>query len=181
MNKIYLYSSLSLCLFLGACNNVPQEQPREPLKPAPAKNPVTHEPNVSSGVKITPYQQAAISRKNLLSVTNPKNTNNNPQVFQQLMQSTTAAYNAKRWSEAERFALQAQRISPQAAETYLYLSLIAQQKAQYSNSQSLARRGLSYAYSNSMQKQLWLVILQTAQIQNDQATVKQAQLALKSL
>lgn len=36
------------------------------------------------------------------------------------------------------------------------------------NAEALAQRGLSYAQSNAMKKQLWLVILKAAQQQNDQ-------------
>ena len=52
--------------------------------------------------------------------------------------------------EAERYALQAQRLAPQAAETYLFLALTANHKQQYSNAESLARRGLSFAQSQAM-------------------------------
>lgn len=174
--------SLKLCSFtlmlgLVACNNVPvQAPPTQPVKPKPAAL-----PQPSSGVKITPYQQAVIGRKNLLSMQNGTANEQDSAVFGQLMQSTVAAYNARRWADAERFALQAQRISPRAAETYLYLGLVAKQEGQLRNSSNLARQGLSYAQSDALHKQLWLLILQNAQQQKDQAIVKQAQLALRSL
>ena len=163
-------------LSITACNTVPVTTPDK--KPEVAKPQKTEQP--TSGVKITPYQQAVIGRKNLLNVQNTA-AEKDPAVLSQLMQSTVAAYNAKRWADAERFALQAQRIAPRAAETYLYLGLVAKQKGQLSNSSNLARQGLSYAQTDVLHKQLWLLILQNAQQQKDQAIVKQAQLALRSL
>lgn len=171
---------LSLALALVACESrtVLQPKPVTSQTTKPVTKPVPYSP--SEGVRITPYQQAEIGRKNLLDVQNTA-AQKNPAVFKQLMQNTINAYNAKRWSEAEQYALQAQRISPRAAETYLYLGLLAKQKGQFSNSSNLARQGLSYAQSDALHKQLWLLILQNAQQQNDVAVIKQAQMALRSL
>ncbi|ENK7511823.1 tetratricopeptide repeat protein, partial [Acinetobacter baumannii] len=100
--------------------------------------------------------------------------------FKTLMQKTEQAYKNQQWSEAERYALQAQRLAPQAAETYLFLALTANHKQQYSNAESLARRGLSFAQSQAMKKQLWLVILKAGQQRNNPKTVQEAQQALKA-
>ena len=69
--------------------------------------------------------------------------------FKTLMQNRAGLQN-QQWSEAERYALQAQRLAPQAAETYLFLALTANHKQQYSNAESLTRRGLSFAQSQAM-------------------------------
>ena len=97
------------------------------------------------------------------------------------MQKTQQAYTQGKWNEAEAAALQAQRLAPQSAETFLYLALVAQKKNKPANAEALAQRGLSYAQSNAMKKQLWLVILKAAQQQKDQKMIQQAQKALKSL
>ena len=101
--------------------------------------------------------------------------------FRTLMQKTQVAYKQQQLAEAERYALQAQRIAPQATETYLYLALIADQRKQYANAEALARRGLSYAQSDAMKRQLWLVIQKAAQQQNNAKSLTQAQQALKDL
>ena len=46
--------------------------------------------------------------------------------------------------------------------------------------ESLARRGLSFAQSQAMKKQLWLVILKAGQQRNNSKTVQEAQQALKA-
>lgn len=74
-------------------------------------------------------------------------------LFKTLMQNRAGLQN-QQWSEAERYALQAQRLAPQAAETYLFLALTANHKQQYSNAESLARRGLSFAQSQAMKTAL---------------------------
>ena len=75
------------------------------------------------------------------------------------MQKTQTAYRQGQWSQAQSYAMQAQRLAPQ----------------------SLARRGLSYAQSNAMKKQLWSIILKAGQMQKNQKTIQQAQTAIKSL
>ena len=47
--------------------------------------------------------------------------------------------------------------------------------------EALAQRGLSYAQSNAMKKQLWNVILKAGQKQNKAASIQKAQQALKGL
>ncbi len=82
--------------------------------------------------------------------------------------------------EAERYALQAQRLAPQAAETYLFLALTANHKQQYSNAESLARRGLSFAQSQAMKKQLWLVILKAGQQRNNPKNCSRSTTSIES-
>ena len=97
------------------------------------------------------------------------------------MQKTQTAYRQGQWSQAQSYAMQAQRLAPQSSETFLYLALIANQQKQPANAESLARRGLSYAQSNVMKKQLWSMILKAGQMQKNQKTIQQAQTAIKSL
>ncbi|MEX5323266.1 hypothetical protein WCE04_28565, partial [Pseudomonas shirazica] len=101
--------------------------------------------------------------------------------FKKLMQQTQTAYRQGQWARAEAAALQAQRLAPQSAETYMYLGLVANQKKQPKNAEALARRGLSYAQTPAMKRQLWLIIQKAGQLQNNSRTVQQAQQALKQL
>ncbi|RLZ09378.1 tetratricopeptide repeat protein [Acinetobacter sp. 2JN-4] len=143
----------------------------------------------SSGVKITPYEQKEIKRQTVPVIVVPEQkvqqrfSNDGSQLpaFKTLMQKTQTAYKQKQFADAERFALQAQRIAPQAAETYLYLGLIADQRKQYANAEALARRGLSYAQSNSMKKQLWLIVLRASEARNHPVKAQEARRAIQAL
>ncbi|WP_213073698.1 tetratricopeptide repeat protein [Acinetobacter sp. Marseille-P8049] len=179
------FLALTMVAFVG-CSTLPmqEEQKKAPQKPSePAKKTV----ETPDGVKITPYEQDEIKRKSMRVVVPEQkakqqfNDGRTLPAFKNLIQQTQSAYTQKKWDDAERFALQAQRLAPQAAETFMYLALIANQKGQYSSAESLARRGLSYAQSDPMKKQLWQAILVAAQKQNRAQTVQQAQQALKSL
>lgn len=179
------FLALTVVSFVG-CSTFPlhEEQKKAPEKPAePAKKAV----QTPDGVKITPYQQDEIKRKQMRVVVPEQkpqqqfNDGRSLPAFKNLIQQTQTAYSQQKWDDAERFALQAQRLAPQAAETFMYLALVANQKGQYSSAESLARRGLSYAQSAPMKKQLWQAILVAGQKQNHVQTVQQAQQALKSL
>ena len=176
---------LTMVSFVG-CTTLPtpEESQKTPQKPA---EPVKKTVETPDGVKITPYEQEEIQRKPLRVIVPEQkakqqfNDGRSLPAFKNLIQQTQVAYSQKKWDDAERFALQAQRLAPQAAETFMYLALVANQKGQYSAAESLARRGLSYAQSNPMKKQLWQAILVAGQKQNHAQTVQQAQQALKSL
>ena len=64
---------------------------------------------------------------------------------------------------------------------FSYLAQIANQKKQYANAESLARRGLSYAQSPSQKKTFWNVILQAAQQLKNQQSIAEAQKQLQRL
>ena len=130
------------------------------------------------GVKITPYEQKEIKRQ---KVQQKFNDGSQLPAFRTLMQKTQTAYKKQQLSEAERYAQQAQRIAPQATETYLYLALIADQRKQYANAEALARRGLSYAQSNAMKKQLWYIILRASEARNHSIKAQQAKRMIQSL
>lgn len=59
--------------------------------------------------------------------------------------------------------------------------MIANRKNQPANAEALALRGLSYAQSNAMKKQLWNVVLKAGQMQKKTSTISKAQNALKTL
>lgn len=143
---LYLWSAVLLYLIIQ-----PQKRKHHLLLKKNVETP--------SGVKITPYDHPDIQRKSLQVIVpqqkKPQRFNEDGSqlpAFKTLMQKTEQAYKNQQWSEAERYALQAQRLAPQAAETYLFLALSANHKQQYSNAESLARRGLSFAQSQAMKK-----------------------------
>ena len=101
--------------------------------------------------------------------------------YKNIIQNAHAALKSGKWDEAEKYALHAQRIAPQAAEPFLYLALISDYKNQNQNAESLARRGLSYAQTTPMKRELWKVILKSAAKQKNVKTIAEAQSHLKSL
>lgn len=172
-------------VLMVGCTTLPDQSGSKEKTPTP---PVKKNTETPSGVKITPYEHPEIQRKNLQVIVPQQkklqrfnDDGSQLPAFKVLMQKTQQAYKNQQWSEAERYALQAQRLAPQAAETYLFLALTANHKQQYSNAESLARRGLSFAQSQAMKKQLWLTILKAGQQRNNQKTVQEAQQALRAL
>ena len=164
-----------------ACQSLPEQPTPQPMpeKPQTVTTP--------EGVVIRPYEREEIKRQSLQVVVPQQSVRQKLEdgrrlpAFQKLMQQTKVAYKQGQFNQAETVALQAQRLAPQAAETYLYLALIANQKKQPANAEALARRGLSYAQSDAMKRQLWLVIQKAAQQQNNAKSLTQAQQALKDL
>lgn len=169
---------------LVGCQSLAPEPDRQPKKPP---TPEKKEIKTPSGVTITPYDREEIQRKKMQVVVpqqKPKQQFEDGRqlpAFQKLMQKTQLAYKQGQWNDAESAALQAQRLAPQSAETFLYLALVAEKKQKPANAYALAQRGLSYAQSNAMKKQLWLISLKSAQQQKDQRLIQQAQKALKTL
>ena len=135
------------------CTTLPDHSaPKEKTPPVSEKK----KSESSSGVKITPYDHPEIQRKSLQVIVpqqkKPQRFNDDGSqlpAFKTLMQKPSRLTKPT-MVEAERYALQAQRLAPQAAETYLFLALTANHKQQYSNAESLARRGLSFAQSQAM-------------------------------
>lgn len=164
-----------------ACQSLPEASAPQP---APEKLQTVTTPE---GVVIRPYEREEIKRQSLQVVVPQQSVQQKLEdgrrlpAFQKLMQQTKVAYKQGQFNQAETAALQAQRLAPQATETYLYLALIANQKKQPANAEALARRGLTYAQSDAMKRQLWLVIQKAAQQQNNAKSLTQAQQALKNL
>lgn len=175
-------TGLTLLVSVTACQLTPQSQ-ETPVIITPVE---TAKPQIrqENGVTITPYPDDGIKREKLpvdkLPVESPK-----PQVKQQippplpayenLIQQTKTAYLARQWETAERLALQTQRIAPQSAENYYYLSRIALHKAQYTSAEALAQRGLSYAKTTAMKKLLWSTLADIGRAQKNAALTLEAQ------
>ena len=175
-------------LVRAGCTTTPQITATSPSNQTPTTN--TQKKKVtplSTGVKITPYDQKEIKRQNVQVVVPQQkvqqkfNDGSQLPAFRTLMQKTQVAYKQQQLAEAERYALQAQRIAPQASETYLYLAMIANQRKQYANAEALARRGLSYAQSNVMKKQLWYIVLRASEARNHPMKAQEAKKAIQAL
>lgn len=173
-------------LLLAGCTTAP-EKSTKPTNKIPANNTQKKVTQPSSGVKITPYDQKEIKRQSVPVVVPQQkvqqkfNDGSQLPAFKTLMQKTQVAYKQQQLAEAERYALQAQRIAPQATETYLYLAMIADQRKEYANAEALARRGLSYAQSNAMKKQLWLIILKASEARGHTIKAQEARKAIQTL
>lgn len=172
-----------LILSLVGCQTMPEPQkPVSPAKPA-AEKPKAQTPD---GVVITPYERPEIKRQKIvIPEQKPKSSKlddgRNLPAFKSLMQQTQQAYTKQQFAKAESTVMQAQRLAPQAPETYLYLGMIANRKNQPARADAFALRGLSYAQSRAMKKQLWQVRLKSAQQQKNAKAIQQAQQALKKL
>ena len=172
-----------LILSLVGCQSFPEpEKPTAPAKPA-AEKPKTQ---TQDGVVITPYDRPEIKRQKIvIPEQKPKSQKfddgRNLPAFKRLMQQTQQAYTKQQFAQAEASATQAQRLAPQAPETYLYLGMIANRKNQPASADAFALRGLSYAQSSAMKKQLWQVRLKSAQLRKNAKAIQQAQQALKKL
>ncbi|WOE32375.1 MULTISPECIES: tetratricopeptide repeat protein [unclassified Acinetobacter] len=183
MKKIILTSVLSLtmvgCQSLST-SQLETQKPPVAVSTAPAATPP------SSGVKIKPYEQEEIQRKSIAlppnepsKVTPPQPTppkiilpqqQQNQQNFDDghqvpavrgLLQQAEIALQQKNINHAERLTLQAQRLAPQSAQSYLILAKIALIKNNPANARSLAQRGLSFAQDKNIQRQLNQMIEQT--------------------
>ena len=184
MKKITVITGL---LLLAGCTTAP-EKSTKPANQSPTHNSQNKKVNQpSSGVKITPYEQKEIKRQSVPVVVPQQkvqqkfNDGSQLPAFKTLMQKTQVAYKQQQLAEAERYALQAQRIAPQATETYLYLAMIADQRKEYANAEALARRGLSYAQSNAMKKQLWLIILKASEARGHTIKAQEARRTIQTL
>lgn len=166
---------------LAGCQSLPA--PEQPAEKPKQTNKVETTP---AGVVIHPYDVPEIGRKAIIVPEQKKSVQKlddgrSLPAFQKLMQQTQAAYASGKLNEAESAATQAQRLAPQSAETYLYLAMIANRKNQPANAEALAKRGVSYAQSSAMKKQLWQTILKAGQQQKKNSTINQALTELKRL
>ena len=178
---------IGLSLAVSGCQTMNQNQVSTQSKTPTDQKKLDPQEKTPDGIKITPYDRPEIKREQLQIVI-PNQTPVQPKfedgrqlpAFKNLMQQTQTAYQKANWDDAEKTALQAQRLAPQASETYMYLAMIANQKNDPKNAESLAKRGLSYAQTNTMKKQLWQVILKSAHLQKNAKLITEAQNQIKT-
>lgn len=170
-----------------------------PQRPTIDPKETTQKPQDTSntGVEINPYNPGEIKKESLpaptspvvvprpqpklVTTTSPSQGSTQPPAFSRLMSQAEQAIQQQNFDKAQHLASQAQRISPQASESYVILSKVALQKSNLPQAQSLAQRGMSLANDTTTKKQLWNVILQTAQRQNNPSLIEKAQNALAAL
>lgn len=148
---------------LVGCNTL------QPSTHSPTPKPVTpsHSDSQTSsrGVTITPYNPGEIKRTPVTpTVIVPKqqpqpqqNDGSKLPAFQQVIGQAQVALNRQQYAQAERLATQAQRISPQAPQSYVVLAQSALSQKKYAQAKSLAQRGLSLASDSVVKKQLQLI------------------------
>ncbi|ENV47741.1 hypothetical protein P255_01795 [Acinetobacter brisouii CIP 110357] len=181
-----LISSCVLSLSLIGCSQLTQQSQSKHQQSTPPTEKKTTPHSHTNGVQITPYQVPEIKReaipvKNHSAPPQPAATPDGSEkpVFRQLIQQARQALQQNHLTQAEHFALQAQRISPQAAQSYVILAQIAQKQRNYNHAEALLQRGLSLANDNATKKQLWLIRLQIAQTQHNPNAIQQAKRALQ--
>lgn len=168
---------------LAGCQSLPAPEQSAPEKKIDKDS--AKDIRSPSGVVTHPYGHPDIERKRIVIPKQQERVQKfedgrNLPAFKKLIQQTQTAYAKGELSKAETAAMQAQRLAPQSAETFMYLAMIANRKNQPANAEALAQRGLSYAQSAPMKKQLWNIILQAGKKQNKTQTVQKAQQALKA-
>lgn len=183
MNMLKQSLTLLSVYALVACQNITPQ----PTVPVVTAQPPVKVDTLPPGIKITPYEPEEIKRQNMQVIVPEQkiqqqfDDGQHLPAFQQLMTNTRHAIDTGKWQQAESYALQAQRLAPQSAQSFLYLAQISNQQQKFDNATALAQRGLSYAQDTQVKKQLWQVILQAGQKTNNTQRVQQAQQALASL
>lgn len=168
---------------LAACQMTPPTS-QSPTKASEKNQEQQKGISTPDGIKITPYDRPEIQREKIILPTQQSqqrfDDGRNLPAYQQLIKNTHNAFKQAKWDEAEKNALNAQRLAPQSPEAFMYLAMIANHKNQAKNAESLARRGLSYAQTDAMKRQLWTVILKSGQLQKKPQLIQEAQNKLKS-
>jgi hypothetical protein len=157
-------------LGLVGCQSQPSKPIESPKTTPPAKPTEIHTP---TGVVIKPYDREEIQRQQrpIPSTAEPRvivpqqqktvvKDGSELPAFKNLIQKAETALNNQQLTQAENFTMQAQRLAPQAAQTYLMLSKIALLQNNKANAQALAQRGLSLAQTDQMKNQLNQVLRQ---------------------
>ena len=136
------------------------------------------------------YAEPSIKTKTLPNIVTPVKTvqpkvtlrdGNNIPAFGMLLNKAQQQMKANQLNAAEQTLIQAQRMAPQSATVYAYLSEIAIKKRQGANAEAMARKGLMLANSAKQQHAFWLLILISAGLQNNAALASQAKSQMQQL
>ncbi len=157
----------------------------------PADN--TPAPSKDSSAKRTAlpdYAEPSIKTKTLPNIITPPKTvqpkvtlrdGNNIPAFGMLLNKAKEQMQANQLNAAEQTLIQAQRMAPQSATVYAYLSEIAIKKRQGANAEAMARKGLMLSGSPKQQHAFWQLILISAGLQNNAALAAQAKSQMQQL
>lgn len=187
------------------CSQLPKPQTQSVSVPAPTPipQPIKPEPHPENSVVIHPYPTEEITKEVLPPPTiqppqattvviptrqppkvvakNSTVQNNQPPAAQNLMNQATQAFRQQQFDRAEHLALQAQRIAPQSSDSYAFLAQIALRKNNIPQAQALAQRGAALTSNHETKRQLWTLVLQTAQQQQNVPLMNKAQSILSGL
>ena len=183
MNQFKLSLVGAIAIVFVGCQSTPIGNPAS--TPKEEKKAEEKSDKSDSKVVVTPFPDNGIRRESQPlppRLILPENQNNHKKLkdgkgvpaYQNLMQSYLKNLRQNNLSDAESNLLQAQRMAPQSAEVYRELARLANLRKQGSNAEALARKGLSFAQNNTMRKQLWEQILQSAKLRNNTNLTRQA-------
>ena len=183
MNQFKLSLVGAMAIVFVGCQSTPIGNPAS--TPKEEKKAEEKSEKSDSKVVVTPFPDDGIRRESQPlppRLILPENQNNHKKLkdgkgvpaYQNLMQSYLKNLRQNNLSDAESNLLQAQRMAPQSAEVYRELARLANLRKQGSNAEALARKGLSFAQNNTMRKQLWEQILQSAKLRNNTNLTRQA-------
>lgn len=157
----------------------------------PAEKPSTAKSDTQAKRTALPeYAEPSIKTKTLPSIVTPPPTpqpkvtlrdGSNIPAYGMLMNKAQQQIQANQLESAEQTLIQAQRMAPQSATVYAYLSEIAIKKRQGSNAEAMARKGLMLANSPKQQHAFWQLISISAELQNNAALAGQAKTQMQRL
>ena len=136
------------------------------------------------------YAEPSIKTKTLPNIVTPAKTvqpkvtlrdGSNIPAFGMLLNKAKQQMQANQLNAAEQTLIQAQRMGPQSATVYAYLSEIAIKKRQGANAEAMARKGLMLSNSPKQQHAFWQLILISAGLQNNAALASQAKSQMQRL
>ncbi|XID75635.1 hypothetical protein ACF3NA_03600 [Alkanindiges sp. WGS2144] len=150
--------------------------------------PATIQENGAKRNAIPEYAEPGIQSRPLPSTITPPpqpkinlRDGSNIPAFGKLMAQAQQQMQANQLNAAEQTLIQAQRMAPQSATVYAYLSEIAIKKRQASNAEAMARKGLTLASNPRQQHAFWRLILAAAELQNNAALAGQARSQIQRL
>ena len=166
-----------------ALTTVITTRPAEKITPAPVES-------EAKRTALPEYAEPSITSKKLPSkitpprVVQPKVTlrdGTNIPAFGMLIDKAQQQIQANQLDAAEQTLIQAQRMAPQSATVYAYLSEVAIKKRQGSNAEAMARKGLMLSNSPKQQHAFWQLIALSAELQNNAALSGQAKTQMQRL
>lgn len=119
------------------------------------------------------------ARQNSSAKASTNATTITPAAYNQLIKQGTQQLRNNQLGEAEATFTRAQRLAPKASTAYFYLGQVALNKNQPAKAEAMARRGLLVASSKENKRGLWMVILKSAQMRQNDQLIQEAKRALR--
>lgn len=191
-------------ILLSGCQTSPT------IMPAPAASPAKIEPPVAVIVVPAPtptktviaapeFDDAPLTSQRLPNTTTPnprptivplpqpaprggvRRDGHNIPAFNSLLNIAREQISQTKWADAEQTLTRAQRMAPDSPTVYAYFAEIAITAKQWRRADAMARRGLLLTQNPPQQRTLWQIVLLSAQQQNNQDTIEEAQQKLAQL